>query len=131
MDGEWTSWWANGIASTPREAAATRRAKRLLNALDSPLYPKSASREKGAGNFSLMRKPPGEARLVFARKARCVNFLAHDSPLPVRRPTVSIPCGAHGKVGAAKGRDRRLAVDASTSLRRSRGATARGLRVKT
>ena len=34
LAGEWTDWWANGPASTPRELAATRRAKRVLTALD-------------------------------------------------------------------------------------------------
>ncbi len=39
LRGEWTSWWANGVASTPRELAASRQAKRLIDALHSPLYP--------------------------------------------------------------------------------------------
>jgi hypothetical protein len=38
LKGEWTDWWANGAASTPQETAASRQAKRLLDALDSPLY---------------------------------------------------------------------------------------------
>jgi len=38
LDGEWTNWWANGVASTPRALSASRQAKRLLDALDSPLY---------------------------------------------------------------------------------------------
>jgi hypothetical protein len=38
LEGEWTDWWANGAASTPREVAASRQAKRVLDALDSPLY---------------------------------------------------------------------------------------------
>ena len=36
--GEWTDWWANGAASAPREVAASRVAKRLLQAADSPLW---------------------------------------------------------------------------------------------
>ena len=36
--GEWTDWWANGTASAPREVAASRAAKRLLEAADSPLW---------------------------------------------------------------------------------------------
>lgn len=38
MRGDWPNWWANGVASTPRELAASRRAKRLLDALDAPFY---------------------------------------------------------------------------------------------
>lgn len=37
MDGEWPDWWANGPMSMPREMAAARRAKRLAEALSSPL----------------------------------------------------------------------------------------------
>jgi hypothetical protein len=36
--GEWTDWWANGSASAPREVAASRVAKRLLAAAESPLW---------------------------------------------------------------------------------------------
>jgi len=46
LSGEWTDWWANGTASTPRELAASRRAKRLLWALDSSLYPPSPERKQ-------------------------------------------------------------------------------------
>ena len=38
LQGEWTDWWANGPASTPRELATSRRAKRVIEALDSPQY---------------------------------------------------------------------------------------------
>lgn len=44
LSGEWVSWWANGDASTPRELSASRRAKRLVEALGSPLYASSPSR---------------------------------------------------------------------------------------
>ena len=37
-EGEWTDWWANGIASGPREVAASRAAKRWLAAAQSPLW---------------------------------------------------------------------------------------------
>jgi hypothetical protein len=36
--GEWTDWWANGTASAPREVAASRIAKRLLDAAESPVW---------------------------------------------------------------------------------------------
>lgn len=36
--GEWTDWWANGTASAPREVAASREAKRLIAAAESPLW---------------------------------------------------------------------------------------------
>ncbi len=36
--GEWTDWWANGVASGPREVAASRLAKRLVAAAESPLW---------------------------------------------------------------------------------------------
>ncbi len=36
--GEWTDWWADGTVSAPREVAASRIAKRLLEAADSPLW---------------------------------------------------------------------------------------------
>lgn len=36
--GEWTDWWANGTASAPREVAASRFAKRALDAAQSPLW---------------------------------------------------------------------------------------------
>ena len=36
--GEWTDWWANGVASGPREVAASRRAKRLTAAATSPVW---------------------------------------------------------------------------------------------
>lgn len=45
--GEFTDWWANGTASAPREVAASRLAKRLLAAVESPLWgplPESARR---------------------------------------------------------------------------------------
>jgi len=38
VEGEWTDWWANGAASGPREVAATREAKRLLEAASSPVW---------------------------------------------------------------------------------------------
>jgi hypothetical protein len=37
-EGEWTDWWANGAASGPREVAASRWAKRLAAAAESPLW---------------------------------------------------------------------------------------------
>jgi hypothetical protein len=37
-EGEWTDWWVNGVASGPREVAASRAAKRLLAAAESPLW---------------------------------------------------------------------------------------------
>lgn len=37
-EGEWTDWWANGAASSPRELAASRFAKRFLAAAQSPLW---------------------------------------------------------------------------------------------
>jgi hypothetical protein len=37
-EGEFTDWWANGAASGPREVAASRVAKRLLAAAQSPLW---------------------------------------------------------------------------------------------
>ena len=37
-EGEWTDWWANGTASAPREVSASRLAKRLLAAAESPLW---------------------------------------------------------------------------------------------
>jgi len=37
-EGEWTDWWANGTASAPRETAASRAAKRLINDIESPLW---------------------------------------------------------------------------------------------
>lgn len=46
--GEWTDWWANGTMCAPREVAATRTAKRLLAAAQSPVWgpldPSSAQR---------------------------------------------------------------------------------------
>ncbi|NOX54434.1 MAG: hypothetical protein GXP27_08320, partial [Planctomycetes bacterium] len=36
--GEWTDWWANGVASGPREVAASRLAKRLAAAAASPIW---------------------------------------------------------------------------------------------
>lgn len=38
LQGEWTDWFANGIASMPRELSASRKAKRLIDALDSSFY---------------------------------------------------------------------------------------------
>ncbi len=38
MQGEWPDWWAFGTASAPREVAASRIAKRLLEAAQSPLW---------------------------------------------------------------------------------------------
>ncbi len=37
-EGEFTDWWANGMASAPCEVAASRLAKRLLAAAQSPLW---------------------------------------------------------------------------------------------
>lgn len=37
-EGEWTDWWANGDASGPREVAASRLAKRQLDAALSPVW---------------------------------------------------------------------------------------------
>lgn len=36
--GEFTDWWANGTACAPREVAASRMAKRFLQAAESPLW---------------------------------------------------------------------------------------------
>ena len=36
--GEWTDWWANGTACAPREVTASRLAKRLLAAVESPIW---------------------------------------------------------------------------------------------
>ena len=38
LTGEWTDWWANGDASSPREVAASRAGKRAVNAAVSPLF---------------------------------------------------------------------------------------------
>ena len=38
LEGEWTDWWANGPASTPRELSASRHARRVIEALDWPQY---------------------------------------------------------------------------------------------
>ncbi len=38
LKGEWTDWWANGDASAPREVAASRRAKRFMAAVHSPVF---------------------------------------------------------------------------------------------
>jgi len=38
LEGEWADWWANGVASGPREVAASRRAKRLTAAAVSPVW---------------------------------------------------------------------------------------------
>jgi hypothetical protein len=44
--GEWTDWWANGSASAPREIAASRAAKRLLAAVESPLWGPARARAR-------------------------------------------------------------------------------------
>lgn len=45
--GEWTDWWANGTASAPREVAASRAAKRFLEAASSPVWgPMTESAQK-------------------------------------------------------------------------------------
>ncbi|MHB1037543.1 MAG: glycoside hydrolase family 38 N-terminal domain-containing protein [Pirellulales bacterium] len=44
--GEWTDWWANGIASSPRELAASRAAKRFLAAAESNLWGPLEARPK-------------------------------------------------------------------------------------
>ena len=36
--GEWTDWWANGTASAPHEVAASRAAKRFLDAVQAPVW---------------------------------------------------------------------------------------------
>lgn len=38
LRGEWTDWWANGTASSPMELAYSRRAKRLLQAANAPVF---------------------------------------------------------------------------------------------
>lgn len=38
VEGEWTDWWANGDASAPREVAASRVAKRLIESCCSPVW---------------------------------------------------------------------------------------------
>ena len=37
-EGEWTDWWANGVASGPRELSASRFAKRAATAAESPVW---------------------------------------------------------------------------------------------
>jgi hypothetical protein len=37
-EGEWTDWWANGVASGPREVSASRFAKRVAAAAESPVW---------------------------------------------------------------------------------------------
>ena len=45
--GEWVDWWARGSLSAPRDLAASRKAKRLLASLDSPvLAPGGAAEEE-------------------------------------------------------------------------------------
>ncbi len=38
FSGEWPDWWANGVASGPREVSASRRAKQLTDAALSPVW---------------------------------------------------------------------------------------------
>ena len=38
FEGEWTDWWANGVASGPREVAASRLAKRVVAAAESDVW---------------------------------------------------------------------------------------------
>jgi hypothetical protein len=47
-EGEWTDWWANGVASGPRELSASRLAKRLAAAAESPLWGSSDDRVRKA-----------------------------------------------------------------------------------
>ena len=59
-EGEFTDWWANGAASGPREVAASRVAKRLLAAAQSPLWgPMPAS---GASKAALALQGPVPVR---------------------------------------------------------------------
>ncbi len=37
-EGEWTDWWANGVASGPQEVSASRLAKRLARAAAAPVW---------------------------------------------------------------------------------------------
>lgn len=46
-EGEWTDWWANGDASGPREVAASRLAKRTIEAALSPVWGPSNARIDG------------------------------------------------------------------------------------
>jgi hypothetical protein len=48
LTGEWTNWWANGLISMPQELAASRRAKHVIEALHSPLYPPNPARAQVA-----------------------------------------------------------------------------------
>ncbi len=45
--GGFTDWWANGTASAPREVAASRLAKHLLAAAESPLWGRCQNRPGG------------------------------------------------------------------------------------
>jgi hypothetical protein len=38
LEGEWTDWWANGVASGPREVSASRMAKRIVAAAESNVW---------------------------------------------------------------------------------------------
>ena len=38
LKGEWTDWWANGVASGPREVSASRFAKRMVAAAESDVW---------------------------------------------------------------------------------------------
>jgi hypothetical protein len=51
--GEWPDWWANGAVSSPREVAASRRAKRLLGAAESPLFGPLDARAAGTSRAVL------------------------------------------------------------------------------
>ncbi|MHB8866659.1 MAG: glycoside hydrolase family 38 N-terminal domain-containing protein, partial [Pirellulaceae bacterium] len=53
LTGEWPDWWANGVASGPREVAASRRAKRITAAALSPVWGPLPERATEASNTIL------------------------------------------------------------------------------
>ncbi len=44
--GEWVDWWANGNASLPVETAVSRKAKRILKAIKSPVFKSKSDSEE-------------------------------------------------------------------------------------
>ncbi|HEY5585746.1 MAG TPA: hypothetical protein VIK78_14820 [Ruminiclostridium sp.] len=44
--GEWVDWWANGTTSSPVEVAISRKAKRILTAIKSPVFGEMSGEEQ-------------------------------------------------------------------------------------
>ena len=126
LEGEWTDWWANGVASGPREVAASRLAKRIVAAAESPSgdrWTPTAARpsRKSTNSCACSTSIPGDTSTASACRgaSKSSDSTTRSRGRPIGRWPRRNCCF---RSGFAAGSPRRRKDSTSSTPRSSRGA---------